>query len=295
MGKLFQNKNKTPRFDCSGTSGDNAAKIHFFWTFDYFDNIFEKKTRNSLFHKTMKYEEYETAFAAARLNKYLYACGGNKAKALQLYRLNIKLCQKLYGVLNVFEIVLRNAIHNHYESFFSDANWIKTQLSDGGMLSAAPMKTETISVIRKLDYTGKYTPDRAVSSLSLGFWTYLFTKYPFAKGGKSILKIFPNKTKPLGQRAVFNELQIIKRFRNRIAHHEPICFDNEGHINTTFANENYKLIIRYLHFLGYNDEQILLGLNVRPYAIFKKIEGIARMSMKSGAPAKSRDKSKPPD
>ena len=112
---------------------------------------------------------------------------------------------------------------------------------------------------------------------------------------KSILKIFPNKTKPLGQRAVFNELQIIKRFRNRIAHHEPICFDNEGHINTTFANENYKLIIRYLHFLGYNDEQILLGLNVRPYAIFKKIEGIARMSMKSGTPAKSRDKSKPPD
>ena len=83
----------------------------------------------------MKYKEYEKAFSAARLNKYLHACGGNTDKALQLYRLNIKLCQKLYGVLNVFEIVLRNAIHEHYKNFFSDSDWIKTQLSDGGMLS----------------------------------------------------------------------------------------------------------------------------------------------------------------
>ena len=27
-------KNKNPRFDCSGTSGDNTAKIHFFCTTD---------------------------------------------------------------------------------------------------------------------------------------------------------------------------------------------------------------------------------------------------------------------
>lgn len=83
----------------------------------------------------MKYKEYEKAFSAARLNKYLHACDGNTDKALQLYRLNIKLCQKLYGVLNVFEIVLRNAIHEHYKIFLSDSDWIKTQLSDGGMLS----------------------------------------------------------------------------------------------------------------------------------------------------------------
>lgn len=47
----------------------------------------------------MKYNEYETAFSSARLNKYIVACNGNNNKALVLYRHNIKLCQKFYGVL----------------------------------------------------------------------------------------------------------------------------------------------------------------------------------------------------
>lgn len=223
----------------------------------------------------MKYKEFENAFSAARLNKYLIACNGNKDKALQLYRLNIKLCQKLYGVLNVFEIVLRNAIHEHYKCFFSDSNWIRTQLSNAGMLSMAPKRNEVLSIIRKLINTGKYTPDRVVSSLSFGFWTHLFTKHPFSKGGKTILKIFPNKTKPLGQRAVFNELMRIKEFRNRIAHHEPICFDQTGQVDTTFARTHYMLILKYLSFLGYKEGQILYGLDVQPNTIFNMIDIIA--------------------
>ena len=58
----------------------------------------------------MKYTDFEYAFSAARLNKYRKACNGNHNKALTLYRHNVKLCQKFYGVLNVFEIVLRNAM-----------------------------------------------------------------------------------------------------------------------------------------------------------------------------------------
>jgi hypothetical protein len=223
----------------------------------------------------MKYEEYEHAFSAARLNKYLHACDDNKDKALQLYRLNIKLCQKLYGVLNVFEIVLRNAINEHYKCIFSDPDWIRTQLLEGGMLSLAPKKAEVTSIIRNLADSGKYTSDRVVSSLSFGFWPHLFTKHPFSKGGKSILRIFPNKSKPLGQRAVFNELMRIKEFRNRIAHHEPICFDQRGHVDTTFARTHYMLILRYLFFLGYKEEQILYGLDVQPTSIFNKIDEIA--------------------
>ena len=154
----------------------------------------------------MKYEEYENAFSAAQLNKYLHAWDDSKDKALQLYRLNIKLCQKLYGVLNVFEIVLRNAVHEHYKRHFSNPDWIKAQLSKGGMLSLAPKKDEAISIIHNLLDSGRYSPDRVVSSLSFGFWPHSFTKHPFSKGGKSILGIFPNKAKPLGQRVVFNEL-----------------------------------------------------------------------------------------
>ena len=53
----------------------------------------------------MKYNDFEDAFSAARLNKYKNACNGNTNKTLTLYRHNVKLCQKFYGVLNIFEII----------------------------------------------------------------------------------------------------------------------------------------------------------------------------------------------
>lgn len=55
----------------------------------------------------MKYQDFENAFSKARLNRYLNACNGKAGSALILYRQNIKLCQKFYGILNIFEIVLR--------------------------------------------------------------------------------------------------------------------------------------------------------------------------------------------
>lgn len=88
----------------------------------------------------VKYSEYEKAFSPARLNKYLVACCGNTAKALTLYRHNVKLCQKFYGILNIFEVVLRNAINAHYQSVFNDTEWVESQMQPGGMIENAPQK-----------------------------------------------------------------------------------------------------------------------------------------------------------
>ena len=133
----------------------------------------------------MKYPEYERAFSAARLNKYLTACDGNTAKALILYRHNVKLCQKFYGMLNIFEVILRNAINEHYKAYFNDSDWIRNQLAPGGMLSQHPQKSVVDKTIADLTAAGRYTNDRVVSSVTFGFWTYLFTKKPFRLGGQS--------------------------------------------------------------------------------------------------------------
>ena len=176
----------------------------------------------------MKYSDYEKAFSPARLNKYLTACGGDTMAALTLYRHNIKLCQKCYGILNIFEVVLRNAINEHYKAYFADPDWIRHQLQPSGMLYSYPRRTSVLNTIAELDNGGRYTNDRVVSSVTFGFWTYLFTRVPFRSGGSTLLQVFPAKTVGLGQRAIFNELQTIKDFRNRIAHHEAICFDSTG-------------------------------------------------------------------
>ena len=220
----------------------------------------------------MKYNEYETAFSSARLNKYIVACNCNNNKALVLYRHNIKLCQKFYGVLNVFEIVLRNAIDKHYRVHFNDANWIVTQLQDGGMLEKAPHRIEVLNTISTLVKQGKYTHDRLVSSVTLGFWTYLFTKVPFRIGGQNILQIFPHKTVGLGQKAIYKELMQIKSFRNKIAHHEAICFDSFGQKSMIPAQIHYALILKYVDFLGYSKNHLFFGLDVKPEYVMNKIQ-----------------------
>ncbi|MBR0239821.1 MAG: Abi family protein [Bacteroidales bacterium] len=222
----------------------------------------------------MKYPEYEKAFSAARLNKYLKACGGDTMSALTLYRHNVKLCQKCYGIINIFEVVLRNAINEHYKTHFADPDWIRNQLKQGGMLEFHPQRMAVLKTISDLDKNGRYTNDRLVSSVTFGFWTYLFTKKPFHLGGKTILKVFPGKTKGLGQRAIYNKLQVIKDFRNRIAHHEAICFDSSGFKSTLGVRTSYALVIEYIQFIGYLDSQIFYGLDVLPDKIMQKIDAL---------------------
>jgi|BioPla2DNA2_1021312.scaffolds.fasta_scaffold44238_2 hypothetical protein len=212
-------------FDCSGTSGDYDVKIVIFF-------LYKKISK-----KSMKYLDYERAFSAARLNKYLTACGGNSTKALILYRHNVKLCQKLYGML---------ALH--------------------------PQKSIVNKTIADLIASGRYTNDRVVSSASFGFWTYLFTKKPFWLGGQSLLKVFPAKVSGLGQRAIYNELMAIKNFRNRIANHEPICFDTNGYKSIGPAQDSYNLIVRYVNFLGYSENHLYFGLDVLPNSILERID-----------------------
>ena len=251
-------------FDCSGTHGDSIAKVRTFL-------IFAKELETV---GTMKYLNYEKAFSPARLNKYLKACGGDKTAALTLYRHNVKLCQKFYGILNIFEVVLRNAINEHYKAHFGDSNWIRNQLVPGGMLESHPQRNAVEKTIADLDSTGRYKNDRVVSSVTFGFWTYLFTKVPFQRGGKSLLKIFPAKISGLGQRAVYNELQTIKAFRNRIAHHEAVCFNSAGVKSTQLAKDNYALVIKYVQFLGYPEDHLYYGLDVLPDSIIKKIDAL---------------------
>ena len=116
----------------------------------------------------MRYNEYEMVFSSARLNKYKIACDGD----------NIKLCQKFYGVLNVFEVALRNAIDRH------------------------------------------------------------------------------------------------KSFRNKIAHHEAICFNSIGQKSMLPAQTHYELILKYVEFLGYPKNHLFFGLDVRPEFVMNKIHNL---------------------
>lgn len=219
----------------------------------------------------MKYDECLQVLSPARLNKYAQACGNDRAKTLRLYQYNIKLSQRFYGVIGMFEIMLRNAINAHYTGHFHDANWIINQARAGGLLE------QDMSEIQRIQHTytgmGVYNNDKMVASFTFGFWTYLFTRRNYRVGGKTLLRVFPNKAHGLKQTDIYRELTAIREFRNRIAHHEPICFNAARTIDTAYAREHYNLIRTYIGYMGFDPDSVLRMVE-KPDSILNVIDGM---------------------
>jgi hypothetical protein len=220
----------------------------------------------------MKYEEYEIALSVPRIGKYRQACKGDKNKALILYRYNIKLCQKFYGVLGVLEVVLRNAINEHYKSQLHDHNWLETQAQSGFLVN---YQDAIFKERNKLVSNRKYTHDKLVASLSLGTWTFMFSRNCYKNSGKTLLRIFPNKTHGLSRRDIYADLDKIRTFRNRIAHHEPLCFDSFGMINVAYVREIFALIVKFIDFLGYKSNELLYGVE-NPLQTMVRIDELSK-------------------
>jgi hypothetical protein len=219
----------------------------------------------------MDYKTSQKLYSVPRINKYARACGGNKRKTMQLYRLNLRLCQKFYGVLNIFEVVLRNAVNDHYATYFTDSDWIVNQAKAGGLY--AHEQDEIRITANDYKKRGIYNNDKMVSALTFGYWTHLFSKKRYKLGGKTLLKIFPKKAKGLNQADVYEDLTHIREFRNRIAHHEPICFDGNGNISTAFARRHYQLICDYISYFGLHPNDVIQWAET-PDEILKKIDRV---------------------
>lgn len=219
----------------------------------------------------MDFKTSQKLYSTARIGKFFKACAGDKRKTMQLYRYNLRLCQRFYGVLNLFEVILRNAVNEHYANFLSDKDWIVNQADSGKLLADdKDMIRETEAGFRR---HGIYSNDKMVASFTMGFWTFLFTKKNYRKGGKTLLQIFPNKAKGKNQADVYLDLTHIREFRNRIAHHEPICFDGSGNISTAFARKHYQLLCDYISYFGQQPDNVIQWAE-RPDEILNKIDGI---------------------
>lgn len=67
----------------------------------------------------MNYSQLEYYVSQPRINRFLRACGNSKSKAQKLYKINLRVSQAFYPLLNLFEIFLRNTIHNHIATHFN--------------------------------------------------------------------------------------------------------------------------------------------------------------------------------
>ena len=227
----------------------------------------------------MKYFDFEKIMSAPRMNRYVVACSYKTRKAMTLYRLNLKLSQELFTIISCFEIALRNFIDYHYKSIHGN-DWLRNAINYGGMFDIYQCrKTKRIIErgLRKLNHN--YTHSKLIAEMDFGFWRYLFAQPQFRAGGQTLLRIFPAKPRSTpsvqyNNRYVFNELEKINDIRNRIAHHEPICFQiGTPRIDTTFSKQNYRLIKDLFGWMQIDEASLLYGIN-HVNEIIQKIDNL---------------------
>lgn len=215
----------------------------------------------------MRYQDFTNILSAARMSRYLVACGGNTRKAMTLYRRNLQLSQELFTIISCFEVALRNAIDKHYQNSLGN-DWLRNAASRGGIFdnTRCRVSCQTINEeLRKLNY--HYTHPKLVAALGFGFWRYLYSPHQYRAGGQSLLTVFSSRpssspTVQYNASYIFNELQKINNLRNRIAHHEPICFQNgQAVIDTTSVRQHYNLILQLFQWMGIDEGALLYGLD----------------------------------
>ena len=215
----------------------------------------------------MRYTDFANIMTPARMGRYLSACGGGTKKAMTLYRKNLRLSQEIFTVISCFEIALRNAIDRHYVNTLGN-DWLRNAASTGGIFDNQNCKFTKTSIndaVRKLNHT--YTHNKLVAELGFGFWRYMFASHQFNACGKTILKIFPAKPRSTASiqynhKYILNQLADINDIRNRVAHHEPICFTPGSPVkDTLYVRRHYNLVLQLFQWMNMDESALLYGLD----------------------------------
>lgn len=173
----------------------------------------------------------------------------------------------MFTVISCFEVALRNRIDQHYLAKFG-SNWLWDASSLGGIFANQNCRTTAQTVYDEvLKLNSNYSHQKLVAGLGFGFWRYLFSDHQYRAGGQDLLNILPNKptstlSTQYNAKYIFSRLAEINDIRNRIAHHEPICFAPRVAVkDTNFARQHYHQIISLFQWMDIDEASLLYGLD----------------------------------
>ena len=217
----------------------------------------------------MKYKDFEDIISKERMHKYLLACNNESKRAMTLYRYNMKLSQEIFALISCFEVALRNRIDKEMKIHFGN-DWLRDFILPGGQFYYDPRVEGTRRIIEKA-YNGlmrehSYSHSKLLSELEFGVWKFMFNNVQYRLGNRCLLHIFPNKPKStktnrIDNSRIFLELDYINNIRNRIAHHEPICFGHPIRVDTSYTLNNYARMMRLFQWMGIDANELLYGID----------------------------------
>lgn len=172
-------------------------------------------------------QSLEQSISRDRLAKYLSNQDDDLDAALSLSEKNMRLSEAFYPPLQCLEICLRNRIHASMRSKYG-SGWLR-DYAVPLEYSARNMIDQAWNRIRKPD--AEITPGDIVAELRFAFWVGILGRsYDATLWRAAIHKCFPN-ARSLKRRQVHGRMNALRRFRNRVAHHEPIFFRPVGQMH----------------------------------------------------------------
>ncbi len=188
----------------------------------------------------MKIDLRNKFLSRPRYNRYLTATANNNTRAKNLYAGNIRLAQAFHPVLSQFEVILRNSLNIILVSYYTDPDWIINQKT-GFMrhpslrishffLKSSVQKTENKLNARSIPITS----GKIISDQTFGFWIAFYLPHHYTLVGGQPIHAFPNKPSTENRASIYDKLEEIKQFRNRMNHCEPLCFIGPN-IDCTYA------------------------------------------------------------
>ena len=142
---------------------------------------------------------------------------GDLDAALTLYEYNLQVSEAFYTVLQALEICLRNTLDGCLSTTFG-TDW----LTNGAAKLSYDTQNEILAAYKDLGDNQNLPTGDIVAQLKFAFWVSLLgPRYDATLWRQSLHHGFKATT---GKKRsdVHSRVNAIRRFRNRVAHHEPI-------------------------------------------------------------------------
>lgn len=172
-------------------------------------------------------EKFASTISVERLLSFKQSEDDTVDILLEHYKTNVRISQALYPELSALEVTLRNAIDTTLKSCISET-WLEDEIQQQKILTNHEhLKLVEVYNDTKKEYSNRdFTIGKVIANLNFGFWTNLCSKWYCSniwnKGCcfKGVFVNYPSNVNNIGAIAI--KLRLIRRFRNRIFHYEPI-------------------------------------------------------------------------
>jgi hypothetical protein len=170
-----------------------------------------------------------TTVSQPRISTYLGATGGDLAKAIALYGWNARISAALMLPAHFAEVAARNAVDEALTNVYGP-QWPWEQTFELSLPKPRGRtynpRDDLLKVRAQQPTTGK-----VIAELKFVFWQNMFTaRHDVRLWDSQIRGLFPGSHDParVTRQRIYDDLEAIRKVRNRMAHHEPIFARNLG-------------------------------------------------------------------